>query len=92
MQDQHPAIDTVRARVHRLRREVQVACAELGLAQHALERHLPPRVRTGDLAWAVAQGAAVEGKLEQAVQELAALQHILERMAWETQGKGEAGN
>lgn len=78
MQEQDFSTDELRARLTRARRELQLACAELGLAHHALERHLPPRVKTGDVAWAMGQGQVIEEKLESVIDELHALTRALE--------------
>ena len=60
-----------------VQKDLQVAGAELGLAHDALDEHLPPDVKSGDVAWAISQNAAVGQKLDEAVEELAVVNDLL---------------
>jgi len=81
--------------------ELQVAGAELHLTNAALERHLPPEARRGDVAHALAQRETIEEKVVEAADELSVVKellqeevaerHRLERELAETRQTGEAG-
>lgn len=60
-------------------KELQVASAELGLAHDALDRHLPPETKQGDVAWAIDQSEVVERKVQHAAQELQEVTELLEK-------------
>jgi hypothetical protein len=83
-------LDDVRRRAGRVRKELRVASAELGLAHGALDRHLPADVREGDVAWALDQNAAVERKVEQAAEELREVDALLREEQAERQRLEEA--
>jgi hypothetical protein len=68
-----------RSKTEKVQEDLQVASAELGLAHGALERQLPPQAKTGDVAWAIGQNAAVEQKVQQAAQDLQEVKDILHR-------------
>jgi hypothetical protein len=70
-------IEHARQKTGKVQEDLQVASAELGLAHEALERHLPPEVRKGDVEWAVGQNAAVEQKVHEAAQELEEVTELL---------------
>jgi hypothetical protein len=61
-------------------RDLEVASGELGLTHGALERHLPPEAKTGDVAWAIRQNAALEQKVQQAAEELEEVTELLEKV------------
>lgn len=63
-------LDEARQKTGKVQQDLEVAGAEIGLAKEALDRQLPPEVKNGDVAWAIGQNAAVEQKLEEAVEEL----------------------
>jgi len=73
------AIDSARAKTDEVQRELEVASAELGLAHGALERHLPPKQKTGDVGWAIAQNAAIERKVRQAAEDLEEVNELLDQ-------------
>lgn len=75
-------LEDARDKTGNVQRELEVAGAEIGLAKEALDRHLPPEVKEGDVAWAIGQNAAVEQKLDDAVEELEQVTELLaEEMA-----------
>ena len=82
-------LDEARARTDQVQRDLEVASAELGLAHGALERHLPPAQRHGDVAWAIKQNAVLERKVQQAADELEQVTELLEQVQQAT-GDGEA--
>lgn len=59
-------------------KQLRVAGAELHLTNAALERHLPPDVRRGDVAHALAQRGTIEEKVLEAADELSAVQELLD--------------
>lgn len=74
----HPSIHDARRKADKVQQDLQVAGAELGLAHDALQEHLPPEAKQGDVAWAIGQNAAVEQKLEEAVEELEEVSELLQ--------------
>ena len=72
-------LELARARTEAVQHQLEVASAELGLANDALDRHLPPGTRHGDVAWAMAQNAEVERKVQQAAEELEQVAEMLEQ-------------
>jgi hypothetical protein len=64
-------------KTEKVQQDLEVAGAEIGLAHDALDRHLPPDAKQGDVAWAIGQNAAVEQKLEQAAEELEEVSELL---------------
>ncbi|TWO73155.1 hypothetical protein FN976_02655 [Caenimonas sedimenti] len=73
-------IDTARDKAEHVQRELELASAELGLAQGALERDIPEDVKEqGDIAWAMDQNAEVERKVRQASEELEEVTELLEQ-------------
>jgi hypothetical protein len=76
-------LDDARTKAGKVQHDLQVAGAELGLAHDALEEHIPPEVKKGDVAWAIGQNAAVEQKLEDAVEELEEVSGLLQQEAAE---------
>jgi hypothetical protein len=60
-----------------VRKQLQVAGAELHLTNAALDRHLPPGVKRGDVAHALAQRDAIEEKVEAAADELLVVHELL---------------
>jgi hypothetical protein len=78
-------LDEARARTDQVQRELEVASAELGLAHGALERHLPPEHRKGDVGWAIRQNAVLERKVQQAADELEQVTELLEQVQQEQQ-------
>ena len=82
----HEVLETAREKIDELQSELEVASAELGLTHGALERNLPAQQKTGDVAWAIAQNAAVERKVQQAAEELEEVQDLLEQARTGTPG------
>lgn len=74
-----PNIEAARSKTDQVQRELEVASAELGLTHGALERELPPEVKTGDVAWAIRQNAELERKVQQAAEELEEVSELLEQ-------------
>src|SRR5688572_5529058 len=72
------AIDAAARKTIAIRKQLQVAGAELHLTNAALERHLPPDVRRGDVAHALAQRGMIEEKVLEAADELSAVQGLLD--------------
>jgi hypothetical protein len=72
----HP-IANARRKATKVQQELEVASAELCVATEALERHLPPKVKQGDVAWAIGHSAAVEQKVQDAAQELEEVTELL---------------
>lgn len=66
-------------KTEKVQQDLEVASAELGLTHGALDRHVPPEQRTGDIAWAIEQNAALEKKVQQAAEELEQVTEMLER-------------
>ena len=75
---QHP-IAEAREKTDQVQRELEVASAELGLTHDALDRHIPPEVKQGDVAWAIEQNAALERKVQQAAEDLEEVTDLLEQ-------------
>ena len=73
-------LDQASAKTDEVQRELEVASAELGLTHGALDRHLPPAQRNEDVAWAIAQNAALERKVAQAAEELEEVVGMLEQV------------
>ncbi|MDB5752414.1 MAG: hypothetical protein JWP65_2835 [Ramlibacter sp.] len=73
-------IDEACSRTDEVQRELEVASAELGLTHRALDRHLPPTQRTGDVAWAIAQNEVLERKVQQAAEDLSQVCELLEQV------------
>jgi hypothetical protein len=72
-------IDVAKTKTDQVQRDLEVASAELGLTHGALERELPPDVKTGDVAWAIEQNKALERKVQQAAEELEEVTELLEQ-------------
>ncbi|MBC5766423.1 hypothetical protein [Ramlibacter albus] len=70
-------IDEAHRRTTQVQKDLEVASAELGLAHEALERHVPPEVKHGDVAWAIGQNASVEQKVQEAAEELEEVTELL---------------
>jgi hypothetical protein len=75
----HEQLQQAREKTEEVQLDLEVASAELGLTHGALERHLPPDGRCDDVAWAIAQNAALERKVQQAADELEQVTDLLER-------------
>lgn len=75
---QHP-IAEAREKTGQVQRDLEVASAELGLTHDALDRHIPPEARQGDVAWAIDQNAALERKVQQAAEELDEVTELLDQ-------------
>jgi hypothetical protein len=71
-------LDEAKDRADRVQEDLRVAGAELGLAHEALERHVPPEAKQGDVAWAIGQNAAVGRKLGEAAEELEEVTELLQ--------------
>lgn len=76
----HPKLEEAKSRTDQVQRELEVASAELGLTHGALQRQLPPEVRTGDVAWAIRQSAELERKVQQAAEDLEQVTELLEQV------------
>lgn len=74
-----PHLDAAKTKTDQVQRDLEVASAELGLTHGALERELPPDVKTGDIAWAIEQNKALERKVQQAAEELEEVTELLEQ-------------
>jgi hypothetical protein len=74
-----PTIDAAKSKTDQVQRDLEVASAELGLTHGALERELPPDVKTGDIAWAIEQNKVLERKVQQAAEELEEVTDLLEQ-------------
>ena len=72
-------IEHARRKTGKVREELQVAGAELGLAHDALQQHLPEDTKQGDVAWAIGQNQSVEQKLEEAAEELGEVTELLQK-------------
>jgi hypothetical protein len=72
-----PKIEAARSRTDQVQRDLEVASAELGLTHGALERHLPPHARNGDVDWAIRQNAVLERKVRRAAEELEEVTELL---------------
>jgi hypothetical protein len=72
-------IDVAKSKTDQVQRDLEVASAELGLTHGALERELPPDVKTGDIAWAIEQNKVLERKVQQAAEELEEVTELLEQ-------------
>lgn len=71
----------IKAAAHKttaIRKQLQVAGAELHLTNAALERRLPPDVKRGDVAHALAQRGTIEDKVLEAADELSAVRELLD--------------
>lgn len=79
-------LDAALEKTDEVQQELEVASAELGLTHGALERNIPPEVKTGDVAWAIDQNAALERKVQQAAEDLERVAELLE------QAKAEAAS
>ncbi len=58
--------------------DLKVASAEMNLSNTALERHLPPSARQGDVSRALEQHARTEAKVQEAAEELAEVSELLD--------------
>jgi hypothetical protein len=73
-------IEAAKNRTDQVQQELEVASAELGLTHGALDRSLPPDVRKGDVAWAIAQNKILERKVQRAAEELEEVTELLEQV------------
>jgi hypothetical protein len=76
----HPKLEQAKCRTDQVQRELEVASAELGLTHGALQRELPPEVKTGDVAWAIRQNAELERRVQQAAEDLEQVTELLEQV------------
>ena len=72
-------LDEAQAKTDQVQRDLEVASAELGLAHGALERHLPPETKKGDVEWAIRQNAEIEKKVRDAADELEEVSELLQQ-------------
>jgi hypothetical protein len=72
-------LQEARDKTEQVQQQLEVASAELGLTHGALERHLPVADRCNDVAWAIAQNAVLERKVQHAAEELEQVTEMLER-------------
>jgi len=75
----HEQLEAAKSKTEEVQRDLEVASAELGLTHGALQRELPPEVKTGDVAWAIHQNAVLERKVQQAAEELEHVTELLEQ-------------
>lgn len=80
-----PVSDAQRKAVD-VQHELRVAGADLGLAQEALDQNIPPEVKQGDVAWALDQNAAVERRIDEAVEQLEEVTELLQEALDSAQG------
>jgi hypothetical protein len=80
----HPQIEAAKSKTEEVQRDLEVASAELGLTHGALQRELPPHVKSGDVAWALEQNAVLERKVQQAAEELEEVTELLEQVQGRT--------
>ena len=73
-------IEAAKNRTDKIQQDLEVASAELGLTHGALDRSLPPEVRKGDVAWAIAQNKILERKVQEAAEELEEVTELLEQV------------
>jgi hypothetical protein len=71
-------VEIAQRKTDKVREELEIAGAELGLAHDALEDKLPEESREPDVQWAIGQSAAVEEKLGDAAEELAEVRELLD--------------
>lgn len=76
----HPKLEEAKSRTDQVQSELEVASAELGLTHGALQRELPPEVKTGDVAWALRQNAELERRVQQAADDLEQVAELLEQV------------
>jgi len=72
-------IEAAKNRTDKVQQDLEVASAELGLTHGALDRHLPPGTRSGDVAWAIEQNKILERKVQRAAEELEEVTEMLEQ-------------
>lgn len=72
-----------KAQAEKVQQELEIATAELGLANGAFDRSLPANVRHGDLGWALRQNARIEERVQKATEELEEVSELLEQAAAE---------
>ena len=80
LQPTQDQLEVARTKTEEVQRDLEVASAELGLTHGALQRELPPEVKTGDVAWAIEQNAALERKVQQAAEELEEVTELLDQV------------
>jgi hypothetical protein len=71
-------IEKARDKTSEVRQDLEVAEAELHLTNTALERSLPESQKKGDVGRALAQNSEIEGKVQEAAEELAVVTELLE--------------
>lgn len=72
------AIATAGRKTRSVRKQLQLAGAELHLSNAALDRHLPRDIRKGDVAHALAQRGTIEDKVQRAADELSVVNGLLD--------------
>lgn len=70
-------IERAAVQAGKIQQDLEVAGAELHLTNTALERKLPPAVKSGDVGQALAQNAAIEEKVQEAADDLKAVTELL---------------
>lgn len=76
---QQRPIDQAREKTEEVQQGLEVASAELHLTNTALGQHLPDDALHSDVERALAQNVAVEGKVQEAAQDLEAVTNLLEQ-------------
>ena len=71
-------IEHARDKTSEVRQDLEVAEAELHLTNTALHRSLPETHKKGDVGRALAHNAEIEGKVQEAAEELAVVTELLE--------------
>ncbi|WP_298924993.1 hypothetical protein [uncultured Ramlibacter sp.] len=71
-------IEQARDKADTVSQDLQLAGAELHLSNAALERHLPPQTKDGDVGRALEQHVRTEAKVQEAAEELAVVTELLE--------------
>lgn len=78
-QKSHPPIREARDKTEQVQQQLEVASAELHLTNTALEKHLPENAGHGDVERALAQNVVIEGKVQEAADDLETVTHLLAR-------------
>lgn len=71
-------IESARSKTQTIQQDLEVAGAELHLTNKALETSLPAAARNGEVGKALEQNATIEGKVQEAVDDLQAVTELLE--------------
>ena len=72
-----PPITHAHGKTEKIQKDLELAGAELHLTNTALDRNLPASAKHGDVGKALVQNMAIEGKVQEAAQDLAAVTELL---------------